>query len=143
MRADWLRPARVPDWLRPARVPDWLRPARVADWLRPTIVLVSVAFLLTMIASGVGAPWRMIFALWFVLVCPGVSLVGVLGLRDRFVEMVVITPLSLAVVTLTSLALFYGGVWTPRMEFGLLLSLCLAGLVWSHLESRRDVKGGA
>jgi hypothetical protein len=122
---------------------DWLRPGTVVDRLRPGIVLVSAATLLTMIATGVGPPWRMIFALWFVLVCPGVSLVGVLGLRDRFVEMVVITPLSLAVVTLTSLVLFYGGVWTPGMEFGLLLSLCLAGLVWSQLGSRRDVKGDA
>lgn len=113
------------------------------DWLRPGIVLVSTATLVAMIAAGVGAPWRMIFALWFVLVCPGMSLVGVLGLRDRFVEMVVVAPLSLAVVTLTSLALFYGGTWTPNVELGLLLWLCLAGLVWSHLVSRRDVKGAA
>jgi hypothetical protein len=96
-----------------------------------------------MIATGAGAPWRMLFALWFVLVCPGLSLVGVLGLRDRFVELVVVAPLSLAIVTLTSLALFYGGVWTPNVEFGLLLWLCLAGLVWSHLGSRRNVKGDA
>jgi hypothetical protein len=111
-----------------------------ADWLRPGIVLVPGAVLVMMIATGVGGPWRMIFALWFVLICPGISLVGALGLRDRFVEMVVITPLSLAVVALTSIVLFYGGVWSPDLEFGLLLGLCLAGLIWSHLESRRDVE---
>jgi uncharacterized membrane protein len=114
-----------------------------ADWLRPGIVLVSGAILVTMIATGVGGPWRMIFALWFVLTCPGVSLVGALGLRDRFVEMVVVTPLSLAVVTVTSIVLFYGGVWSPGAEVGLLLGLCLAGLIWSHLGSRHDVEGDA
>jgi hypothetical protein len=131
------------DWLRSGTVTDWLRSGTVTDWLRPGIVLVSAATLLIMIATGAGAPWRMLFALWFVLVCPGLSLVGVLGLRDRFVELVVVAPLSLAVVTLTSLALFYGGVWTPDVEFGLLLWLCLAGLIWSHPGSRRNVMGEA
>jgi uncharacterized membrane protein len=113
------------------------------DWLRPGTVLVSGTVLATVIATGVGAPWRIILALWFVLTCPGVSLVGVLGLRDRFVELLMVAPLSLAVVTLTSLALFYGGMWSPNLEFGLLLGLCLAGLVFSHLWSRRGVKGDA
>jgi hypothetical protein len=62
-----------------------------------------------MIATGVGAPWRMLFALWFVLVCPGLSLVGVLGLRDRFVEMAVVAPLSQRRNAYLP-ALFYGGV---------------------------------
>jgi hypothetical protein len=82
-------------------------------------------------------------ALWFVLVCPGASLAGGLGLRDRFTEWVVAVPLSLAVVAGTSIILFYGGVWSPDREFGLLLGLCLAGLTWSHFASRGDVKGDA
>jgi uncharacterized membrane protein len=107
------------------------------------MVLVSGTALATMMAAGAGGPWRMVFALWFVLICPGASLVGALGLRDRFVEMVLVAPLSLAVVALTSIVLFYGGVWSPGVELGLLLGLCLAGLIWSHLGSRRDVKGDA
>ncbi len=112
-------------------------------WLRPGIVLASGTALVTVIATGIGAPWRTILALWFVLVCPGVSLVGVLGLRDRLVELGVVAPLSLALVTLTSVALFYGGVWSTKAEFGLLLGLCLIGLAWPHLRSRTDVKGEA
>jgi len=112
-------------------------------WLRPVIVLISVAALATAIAAGVGAPWRTILALWSVLVCPGASLVGVLGLRDRLVELSLVAPLSLALVTLTSVALFYGGIWSPDAEFGLLLGLCLVGLGWSHLRSRSDMKGDA
>jgi hypothetical protein len=107
------------------------------------VVLFSVVALAAVVATGGGGPLRTVLAVWFVLVCPGVSLVGVLGLRDRFVEMAVVAPLSLAVVALTSIALFYGGVWSPGLEFGLLLGLCLAGLAWSQLGSRHDVKGDA
>jgi hypothetical protein len=111
-------------------------------WLWPGIVLLSGTALATVIAAGVGAPWRTILALWFVLTCPGASLVRVLGLRDRLAEVVVVAPLSLGLVTLTSLCLFYGRAWSPDTEFALLFALCLAGLVWSDLRSLSDVKGG-
>ncbi|HEY5988415.1 MAG TPA: hypothetical protein VIV12_18860 [Streptosporangiaceae bacterium] len=112
-------------------------------WLRPALVLVPGAALIAVIATGVGAPWRTILALWFVIVCPGASLVGVLGVRDRFVELVVIAPLSMTLVTLTSVALFYGGIWSPDVEFALLLGLCLVGLGLSQLGSVYEVKGDA
>src|SRR5260370_37201282 len=103
--------------------------------LRRGIVLASGTGRARVIATGIGAPWRTILALWFVLVCPGVSLVGVLGLRDRLVELGVVAPLSLTLVTLTSVALFYGGVWSTDADFGLLLVRCLIGLTWPHLRS--------
>jgi len=112
-------------------------------WLRPALVLVPGAALIAVIATGVGAPWRTVLALWFVIVCPGASLVGVLGVRDRFVELVVVAPLSLTLVTLTSVALFYGGIWSPDVEFALLLGLCLVGLGLSQLGSLNEVKGDA
>jgi hypothetical protein len=114
-----------------------------ARWLMPVIVLVPAAALVAAAAAGASGSWRMILALWFVLICPGVSLIRVLGLRDRFVELALIAPLSLSIVTLTSAALFYGGVWSPDLELGLLLGLCLAGLIWSHFGSRHSVKGDA
>lgn len=112
-------------------------------WLWQAIVLVSAAALVAVIATGVGAPWRTILALWFVLTCPGASLVGVLGLRDRLAELVVVVPMSLAVVTLTSVSLYYGRVWSPNVEFALLLGLCMAGLIWSNLGSRSQLKGAS
>lgn len=112
-------------------------------WLWPGIVLVSGAALTTVIATGVGAPWRTVLALWFVFVCPGGSLIGALGLRDLVAELFVVAPLSLALVTFTSICLFYGHLWSPDVEFGLLLGLCAVGLICSHLYSRGDVKGGA
>jgi hypothetical protein len=112
-------------------------------WLQPGVVLIPVIALIAAILTGVGAPVRTLLALWFVLICPGASLVRVLGLRDRFVELVVVAPLSLTLVTLTSVALFYGGWWSPPAEFGLLLALCMAGLIWSQFGWRQDAKGDA
>lgn len=131
------------DGLRTGTVADWLRPRATDDWLRPAIVLISATALVIVIATGIGAPWRVILALWFALTCPGLSLAGVLGLRNRFTELVMVVPLSLAAVTLTSLTLFYTGVWAPDLEFGVLSGLCLAGLIFSHLWSRHDVKEDA
>jgi hypothetical protein len=99
-------------------------------WLWPAVVLISEAAL--GLAAVAGAPWRAIFALLFVLICPGASLVGVLGLRDRLTELVVIAPLSLALVTFTSGSLFYGHAWSLNTEFGLLLGLCAVGLILSQ-----------
>jgi hypothetical protein len=99
--------------------------------------------MLILIAAGVGTPWRPLLALWFVLICPGASLVGVLGLRNSFAELSLIAPLSLILVTLTSVILFYGGLWSLKAEFGLLLGLCLAGLVCSDLRRRYDRRGDA
>jgi uncharacterized membrane protein len=113
-----------------------------ARWLWPGIVVVSGTALVAVIAAGVGAPWRTILALWFVLTCPGASLVGAFGLRDRLAEVVVVAPLSLGLVTLTSLCLFYGHAWSPDAEFVLLFGLCLAGLAWSLRGSRGAVRDG-
>jgi hypothetical protein len=109
--------------------------------LWPAVVLISGDALLIVMATGAGGLWRAVFALWFVLICPGASLVSVLGLRDRLTELVVIAPLSLALVTLTSSGLFYGHVWSLKNEFGLLLGLCTGGLIWSYFVPRGDLKG--
>src|SRR6266536_1265249 len=81
---DWRRLAHDPGPMVRARLSGCesgrrARPARPP----PILVLASGAALATVIGTGIGAAWRTILALWFVLVCPGVSLVGVLGLRDR------------------------------------------------------------
>jgi len=53
----------------------------------------------------------------------------------------VVVPLSLALAVLTSAVLFYGHLWSLEREFGLLLGLCVVGLLWSHLASRGGIKG--
>ncbi|MGZ3675769.1 MAG: hypothetical protein ACXVCO_15800, partial [Ktedonobacterales bacterium] len=59
----------------------------------------------------------------------------------RLVELVVVAPLSLALVTLTSLTLFYARLWSLHTELWLVGGLCLAGLISSYFCSRRQPKG--
>jgi len=109
--------------------------------LWPGIVILSTCAIVVVIATGVGSPWRILFALWFILVSPGASLVRVLGLGEPAAELAVVVPLSLALAVLTSAVLFYGHLWSLEREFGLLLGLCVVGLLWSHLASRGGIKG--
>lgn len=109
-------------------------------WFWPGIALTLGAALGIAIATGAGSPWRPILALGFVLICPGASLISVLGLRSRLAELAVVAPLSLSLVVLTSCGLFYGHVWSPAAEAGLLGGLCLAGLMWSIARPPRHVR---
>lgn len=109
--------------------------------LWPGIVVISTSAVVAVVATGAGSPWRVVFALWFVLICPGASLVRVFGLREPTAELAVIVPLSLSLVTLTSAVLFYGHLWSFDREFGLLAGMCLVGLLWSQLAARNDIKG--
>src|SRR5712692_6959856 len=109
--------------------------------LWPGIVIISTSAVVVDLPSGVGFPWSVVLALWFLLICPGASVVRVFGLRDLTAELAVIVPLSLSLVTLTSAVLFYGHLWSLDREFGLLLLTCLVGLLWSQLASRTDIEG--
>jgi hypothetical protein len=82
-----------------------------------------------MFAGQVGSPWRPIAALVFLFIGLGAGLVPLIGLRDTGMELMLVTPVSFAVVTLTSVALFYGRIWSPDRELGVLLGLCLVGFV--------------
>jgi uncharacterized membrane protein len=111
---------------------------RELDWPVWQAVTVCLALLLALVhIAELGSPWRPIVALMFLAVVPGASLVPLLGIRDFSVQATLVVPLSLAVVALSSAALFYPRLWSPVRELVLVTSLSLLGFALQRFEVRR------
>ena len=100
---------------------------RRLGWMGLAAIL-SGAVLVLALALPIGSPWRAAAALVFVAVCPGASLVPLLGLSDKAMELVLVLPVSLAVVILTAVALFYSGLWSPERQLAILLAISAGAL---------------
>jgi hypothetical protein len=96
-------------------------------WMGLAAILSGVGLVLAL-AMSLGSPWRAAAALLFASVCPGASLVPLIGLRDKAMELVLVLPVSFAVVTLISVALFYSELWSPEWQLAILLAICAGGL---------------
>jgi hypothetical protein len=90
--------------------------------------ILSGVVLVMALALPPGSGWRAAAALVFVSVCPGASLVPLLGLRDRAMELVLVLPVSFALVILVAIALFYSELWSPERQLAVLLAICAGGL---------------
>jgi hypothetical protein len=96
-------------------------------WMGLAAILSGVVLVLAL-AMPLGSPWRTAAALVFVSVCPGASLVPLIGLRDKAMELVLVLPVSFAVVILISIALFFAEFWSPERQLAILLAICAGGL---------------
>jgi hypothetical protein len=90
------------------------------QWWWPAVVLASAVALTLLILLAPNGPLRPLVALWFLLVCPGVTLVRSLGVSEGLPQFVLGVAVSISLETAAGLLMAYAGVWSP----GLLL-LCL------------------
>jgi transposase len=67
--------------------------------------------------------------LWFVLVCPGMTVVGLLKIQDLVTRWTLALATSLTLVVLLGSASIYLGLWSPAGILGILIVLTLAGAV--------------
>ncbi len=95
--------------------------------LWPTVIVLSglIAGLLTFMSAS--APARMATVLWFLLVCPGMTLIRFFDLREPLVEWTLAVVLSLVIDTLVAGLLLAAGRWSPLGAFAILLGLTIAG----------------
>jgi len=101
---------------------------RRLGWMELAAILSAAVLILTLVAMPFGSPWRAAAALVFVSVSPGASLVPLLGLKDKAMELVLLLPVSFAVVILIAVALFYSELWSPERQLAILLAICAGGL---------------
>jgi hypothetical protein len=95
-----------------------------AHWLWPAIILVSAAVTGYLAFAQVDSVLRPVVTLGFLLVCPGMTFVRLLRIRERMTELTLAITLSLALNTLLIVIMLYAGIWAPYT--GLLIIICLS-----------------
>src|SRR5215217_7121699 len=95
--------------------------------LRPAVVVASLALLAVVVAAGIGAPLRPMAAVWFLLVCPGLALVPLIGIGDFWDEIALALGVSVALDVVVATGLVYADAWSPALIVGVLAAISLAG----------------
>ncbi len=98
-------------------------------WTWPLIVLVSA------LAAGIsafalpGTLLCMVMLLWFLLVCPGMLVVRSLRLKEPAAGWMLAIGLSIAIDALVAAIALYTGAWYPPGILGILMTLCIFGVI--------------
>jgi hypothetical protein len=114
-------------------------------WLAPGVILLSTGAMLQAVAVGGANPPRTLLVVWYLAVCPGWGIMGVLRLADPWLEVATAIALSFAIDVLVIATLSYGGLWSPTAALFILAVVSVCGAlaqVWLAA-SRSSWKAGA
>lgn len=100
---------------------------KVSIWLWPIILIVSAIAVTMMVTANVTNPVRLLLALWFLLVCPGMAYVRLFKFKDIPIEWTLAFALSLALDAFVSIVMLYAGRWSPTWGLIILASITLIG----------------
>lgn len=107
-------------------------------WARPMLILCSIAALAGAVAGGGVSPVRTALAVWVMVVCPGLALVGLIKLRDVWTEIGLVLALSAAVDVIVAGAFTYAGGWSPNATLAIVLSISFVG---AAIQARHESRG--
>lgn len=107
----------------------------VSPWTLVLIVSAVTAGSLYLLTDG--GPMRVVFVLWFLLVCPGMMLVRFFRLGEPLLEWVLAIALSIAADTFVGGILLYSGRWSPSGAFAILLALTIGGALVQEMNAMR------
>jgi hypothetical protein len=99
---------------------------RSGPWLRPAAVVLLSLLALAASTGLAGTGVRVVALLLFMVVAPGLGLVGGLGIPDPWREAALVIGVSLAVDLVVLTALAYGDA-RPGVGLGVLIGLSLLG----------------
>jgi hypothetical protein len=93
----------------------------------PSIIVLSTAAVWALAAVGESFPLRSLLVVWFLLVCPGMALVGLLPIGDGWRALTLALPLSAAIDIIVAGSMLYAGAWSPTWALLALSVLSIAG----------------
>jgi hypothetical protein len=99
------------------------------SWAPPLILASSALAMLEGVAGGGPSTLRTAAVVWFLAVCPGLSLIALLRLRDPWLEVALAPALSFAIDILVSGTLAYTGLWSPAACILILVAVSIGGAV--------------
>jgi hypothetical membrane protein len=96
----------------------------------PELIVASsmLAMLEGVFATG-ASPVRTFAVVWFLSVCPGLAIVGLIRLRDPWLALAVVPALSFSLDVFVSGILSYTGLWSPAAAILILVAVSDAGAV--------------
>ena len=96
----------------------------------PEVIIASATLaMIEGVVAGGDSPLRLIAVGWFLTVCPGLAIVGLIGLRDPWLALAVVPALSFAVDVFVGGILSYTGLWSPAAGILILVAICVCGAV--------------
>jgi len=93
----------------------------------PALILASCAAVALSTWLEATQAVRTVSTFWFFLTCPGLAVVGALGIRDRLAEGLLAVALSLALGTAVAVFMVLVRVWSPDAGLAVLIGFSLLG----------------
>jgi hypothetical protein len=109
-----------------------------AIWLYPGLIVFSVLAASLVTLANPGTALRPFFIIWFLCVCPGLTVVRFFQLNEMMIEWLLAVALSIAIDAGTAGMLLYTGRWSPAHSLIVLLCLCLVGAILQFVFIRTD-----
>jgi len=113
------------------------------------LIVLAAAAVVGVTAAGAGAPLRAPINLFFVLLCPGLSIVRLARLRGFVSQLVLSLALSIALAGTLATAQVFAGAWSPPATLAILVGLATAGVLFDpwlvvprwESRARRSIEG--
>jgi hypothetical protein len=102
---------------------------RASTW--PAVAAISALAAVGAVAADFGTPVRGPLVVWFLLVGPGLTVVGLLGFADPWLELAASVAISMALGVAVAEAMLFLGLWSPTLGLLVLAALTLAGAAFS------------
>jgi hypothetical protein len=93
----------------------------------PVLIMASSGLAMVEAVSSGTSPLRTLVVIWFLTVCPGLAIVGLLRLRDPWLQVALVPALSLAVDAIVGGTLSYAGLWSPAAGVLILVVISVGG----------------
>ena len=106
-------------------------------WQWPLIVLISVVVVIFFTFINPGTPVQGIAILWFVTLCPGISLVPLLKLDHFLIEVTLAIALSLSIDAIVVGIFLYSGHWSPPITLVTIMGICIIGVIIQYAQISR------
>jgi hypothetical protein len=79
---------------------------------------------------------RPIIVMWFLFVCPGMTLIRFFHLDERVTEWTLGIALSFVLDVMIASIQMYSGHWSPPLTLGILMGICTIGTLSLHIFRR-------
>ena len=98
-----------------------------STWLYPMMIMLSTfaAALVTVVFADIAV--RPLLLMWFLFVCPGMTVVRFFQLDEVKIEWLLALALSIAIDAFIAGILLYAGWWSPPRILSILIVFCLIG----------------